>query len=514
MAQLLNEEYNINVEEYTKKDGTKGRVAYIDPQTSEDVYPIKDEIKNKFKARWDNQKRRWFWYLSMDDAKNQWILDTYIYPCVDYLVSVEDQGQGKRTADDVKAKIDPILKGIEKVLASPSTSINTDDVKAKLAAFKEDLVNIMSSDEFKAKMEPIIKFRQAQGHQFSFLNSILVFIQDPKATLVKSKSKWAKFNRTINKDAKPIALWVPYGGIPLTDDQKNIITRRFCDKCKVPSVKELNQGQKEQLDILLKPRQAQGFSLRACFYDVRFTTQMEGKKDLAGDPKALDSLEWFENGEETPQTIKLADAILKTIQESKVKLTYETEKELGKARGVSKSGTIAVLKDAPKNAGFVNTLVHEFAHECLHQRYLSNSKDGSEWASFFLGKDGGRAQVEQQAELTAWIVLKFFGIDLQTSYNYMGCWGMDKKNASKVFDTVANVANSIYTSMRRNMEGIQEAKMLNEQISGKDIADMLGLGKLYDKSKMMDDTSKFDEAIHEAITKTWHKFLKEQVFEK
>lgn len=96
----------------------------------------------------------------------------------------------------------------------------------------------------------------------------------------------------------------------------------------------------------------------------------------------------------------------------------------------------------------------------------------------------------------------------------MGCWGMDKKNASKVFDTVANVANSIYTSMRRNMEGIQEAKMLNEQISGKDIADMLGLGKLYDKSKMMDDTSKFDEAIHEAITKTWHKFLKEQVFEK
>lgn len=517
MSQLLKEEYNINVREYTKKDGTQGRVAYIDPQTSESVYPIKDEIKSKFGAQWDKFNKQWFWYLSNDESKNETIIKTKIYPCIDYLVSVEDGGQSTRNAEDVKVQVDPLLRAIDKVLNTPTSTPTQGNLKDRLASFKEDLINIMTTDEFKAKMEPIIKFRAAQGHRFSFLNAILVMIQDPEATLVKARSRWAKFNRELTPDAKKhvLTLWVPNGGEVYTKEQKEIIKKDYLKTCNVSSTKDLTPGQKEQLDILLKKNEALSFSLRACFYDVRFTKQMEGQEDLVGDPKAIENLEWFEDGEPNDLTVELADAITKTIEKSKVKLVYTDASKLGGARGMSSNGTIYVLKDAPKNAGYVNTLIHEFAHECLHQRYLSLSttkKDG-EWASYFVGQGQGRGQVEQQAELTAWIVLKGFNIDLPTSANYMACWGLDwdkgAANAHKVFDSVANVANAIWTAMKGERDGLNEDVQPTSGISGKDVANLVGLGKLYDKSKMMSMEEDEDEGIYESVRYTFNRFLKE-----
>ena len=74
------------------------------------------------------------------------------------------------------------------------------------------------------------------------------------------------------------------------------------------------------------------------------------------------------------KTEKLYNAVISAIKS--VGLSIDFVDDLGGARGVSKSGSIDILKDAPKNIGTVSTIIHEFSHELLHQKYLSNkSKD-------------------------------------------------------------------------------------------------------------------------------------------
>ena len=97
--------------------------------------------------------------------------------------------------------------------------------------------------------------------------------------------------------------------------------------------------------------------------------------------------------------------------------------------------------------------------------------------------------VEQQAELSAWIVCQFFGYEMPTSINYMGCWGIDSKSAAKVFDTVAYTSTYIIDLITKNMNNVnlQENVGMRKVITGEDIANMVGLGNLYRKSKQMDN---------------------------
>lgn len=434
MKELLTEIFNIKNGRFRKKDGTEVPIAYIDPTSSETTYPYKDEIK-KYGAVWLNSLKTWGWFTN----GNEDVYQTKIKPCLEYLTSVEQNPDNE--SRDVVAMIDKLINEIDNGnVVSGSEAFNVEDVKRRLETFKRELMNVMSNEEFKAKMLPIIKFRQAQGHQFSLLNAILILIQDRKATLVKSKSNWAKMNRMVKLGAKAIALWVPIGGTPLSQGQKNAIKDRFLASRNVESVKDLNPGDKEELRVQLKPR-GTGFKLVPSFFDVRFTEQMEGKEDLVGN--RTNDLPWFDDkGEVTEETTQYCDAIIEIIQERGIKVSFVDD--LGGARGVSKSGAIDVLKDAPKNSGLFNTLVHEYAHELLHQKYIkAKDTNPTGYGQYFIGTSQGRSVVEQQAELTAWIVLRNFGFDMETNINYVGMWGMDEKAAPLVFDTVAKVATAI-----------------------------------------------------------------------
>ena len=92
------------------------------------------------------------------------------------------------------------------------------------------------------------------------------------------------------------------------------------------------------------------------------------------------------------------------------------------------------------DVGLTKTLAHEISHELLHQNYLKNRN--SKYAQYFVGKQEGRDLVEQQAELSAWMVLASYGFDLKTtSLNYVAIWGADKEAMIRVFDTVTGVVN-------------------------------------------------------------------------
>lgn len=483
MSNLITETFNLKNGKFKKKDGSEVPVVYIDPSTSENTYKYKDEIK-KYGATWLTTLKTWGWFIGNNNP--QAVFDKYIKPCLEYLTKVEQNPNNEER--NVIAIIDKLLSelGSNRVEVMTNVVFDKEAVKNRLESFKQELVNIMSNEEFKAKMLPIIKFRQAQGHQYSLTNAILIYIQDPRATLVKSKRNWEAMNRLVKPNAPALALWVPIGGTPLSKAEKETITQRFLARRGAASVKDLNPGDKEELNVQLKPRVNGNFDLKACFFDVRYTEQMEGKEDLVGN-RNTDELPWYDDkGEVTPETIKYCDAIIAIAKDRGIKVQYTAD--LGGARGVSKSGTIEVLKDVPKNSGLFNTLTHEYAHELLHQTYISkNDNNPNGYGQYFIGTKQGRAVVEQQAELTAWIVLRNFGFDMPTNINYVGLWGMDEKSAPFVFDTVAKVATTIikdiYAKTNFSMKESKDNTNQLTEMTGLDVAKLIGCEDIYLRNK-------------------------------
>lgn len=426
--------------------------------------------------------------MSNDDSKNNYIIDKFVRPLIDKLTQIEDNGQGVRNPEDVTNDLkSQIIKQIDTVISSPvSTTSNiptANEVKEHLAAYKQELVKITSSEEFKKRLEPIIKFRQAQGHSFSILNCILVLIQDPKARLVKSGRVWKDYyNKTVIPGSPAIYLWCPLGNNKLTKSQKEKIQADFIKSVNKQTYDELTPGEKDELRVRLLGNSNSGmFALQPFFYDIRYTEQIEGTEDVTGNPNA--TIDWFSEGDNNENTAHLYDSLLQVIETTGIQLGFVDD--LGGARGVSKSGKIDILKTGTKSSGTIITIVHEFAHELLHQKYLKQNKD---YSQYFIGTSQGRRAVEQQAELTAWIVMKEFNYDMPTATNYMGIWGMSEDNAVKVFNDVASVStfiiNKLYQQLSNNgyIQESAENQPKQVNITGLDVARMIGMEDVYQKS--------------------------------
>lgn len=512
---LLTETFSYQIGTIKTKNGNNMRVAYIDAKSSQDTYryDIRSKIK-EYGAKWEPNGKWWYWILGNNPEQ---VIRTQVQPCIEFLSTKEyTGGEPKRKVEDI------INKLISKINNSSMPNIpgadSKEDIKNKLESFKNELVNITSSEEFKAKMEPIIKFRSANNYQYSFSNIILILIQDPKATLVKPGGHWKKYyNRQPKKGAKPIMLWLPNSYKDYSPEEKEELTLKFLKKKNVNNVKELKPADKEALDRKLNQGTANSFDLMPYWYDYRFTEQIPNTEDVLGNPN---DIEWFDDsGDETPELIKHIDALIEVIQSQGISVSFVDD--LNGARGVSKSGAIDILKNQPKNAGMFNTITHEFAHELLHQTYLK-SKD-EEMKDYFVGREEGRGKVEQQAELCAWIVLRYFGYDMPTNINYVGIWGLNQDNASKVFDSVSRTADYIVkkiTQKENNQEDMFESKKIikeNEIPSGYEIAQMVGCGKIYrnsyNKQNSTKNTIKLNQDdLHEMVRRVVNNIIKENHF--
>jgi len=391
----LLETYNFSVTQFPKKDGTMGTFAYIDPKKStDDTMRVKDALKN-FGARWDSIRKVWGWYLSGDQAKLQVQLQKMVYPAIEYLNSQETapEGQDPRTAEQMKNEFNGLLGEIEKVINTPigqpepdtTPCMDEGTLKTRLEQFKQELVNSMSSEDFLAKLEPIIKFKNAQGHQLSLLNALLIWVQNPKAKMVKARTTWRDiYHKEVKPGARALAVWVPVTYEKQGDKRQAYFrvqkaTEEFLASINKRSEAELTPGEKDKLRVIKKQARTNGsiktFKLEYRYYDIADTVQIQGTEDVVGSMEGLDDIEWTDRtSEPTDMTVKIYDAMTQIIQEYGINLTYVDD--LGGAMGVSKSGSIDVLKNSNKNAGAANTLIHEFSHEILHQKYLKAYNGG------------------------------------------------------------------------------------------------------------------------------------------
>ena len=509
---MFNEEINYKVERMMTKQGNQALILYIDPNTSEDIKPHINILK-KYGAKWDPRNKRWYWYISSDKDMRVRQMDKYVNPCLRELNAVAQKGENSVDDDTLINQITELIKEFDKIINSrieTTTDFTPGDanaVKQKLIEFKESLLKCTTDEEFRKKFEPVLKRVLTGGRKYSIMNALLIMIQDPEARYVYSKGRWNKLNRYVDTaHAKPICMWVPVQN----NAEKNQVIRDYVRSMGKSNWRELTpEEQDEMWQIVSMNVHTQAMKLSPSFYDIRFTKVKPFKKDLAivkdEGEKLVNTksgnengdLQWFDdNSPETEQSIKIYNAIIRTIEALGIKVAYVND--LDGARGVSRGGYIDVLENAPKNIGTCNTLIHELSHEIFHHTVLS-SKDNT-WKIFYKGRPEGKHVVEQQAELCAWIVMRFLGYDMRTNINYLGNWGLNEDNAVRIFDQVAYAADKItsllYKELNRKEEPAPSGEpagsykmvaesIVNEAITGLQVASMLGdeYRNLYLKSK-------------------------------
>jgi len=478
----LNEAFKVS-----KRYDLKGNpIAYIDPNIPEnkETFKYKDVFK-KYGAKWSPDSKYWFWYIGK--TKDQWqnVYNKFIEPALREVHRLEGAPE-EESKESLVASLDTVIGEIQATPTSENgeegiTSEEKKDVVDRLAKFKETLVNLDNDEEFKKTMQIITAFKNSQGHRYSFANTILIWLQNPEAKMVKSEINWAKFNRRIVDKSKRMIVRSPAKSAlrKYSKDQEKQIIANFLQSVGKKNYDELSAGEKERLSIILRGKLVRREFEFTPVYDVSNTEQIEGKEDLLGDYEKYGQIKWFEDNMLSDEVRPIYGALTKFAEENGISINLVDD--LGGSRGVSKSGTIDLLKSEGNDVGITKTLAHEISHELLHQKYLKNKN--SKYAQYFVGTSEGRDLVEQQAELSAWMVMASYGFDLKTtSLNYVAIWGADKDAMIRVFDTVTGVVNLLLDYINGQIGNINEVEgeiRPAKHITPMDIAKTLGVTSEY-----------------------------------
>lgn len=229
----------------------------------------------------------------------------------------------------------------------------------------------------------------ARFPRYSFNNCILIALQSPDATMIQGFHAWKKLGRTVKKGEKGIGIIAPLIGRKKDEDAKPTDSKeKAVFGFKVVHVFDVEQTEGDELPDFAA---------------------------VTGDPG---------------QNI---EAVEHLIRSHGIELVYEVIP--GGAEGVSKKGTIVVSPDL-EPANRMAVLVHEYAHEILHQpddRRVETTKTIR----------------ETEAEAVAHVVCQALGLDtLQHSADYIQLYNGDAEVLAKSMDNVQKTAARI-------LEGIE-----------------------------------------------------------
>lgn len=518
---IIQESYEWSIAKKQNRDGSTSLIAFIDPNLSTDSsFDVKEKIK-EYGGRWDSINRRWYFTLSNDPEKRKTQIEYYIKPCVEYLKNNE-KTPGNSTADEqvtsLIAQIDEVLNVINTGEIAQSAPQTAKNLEQKLLAYKQELIDSFKDASFREKMGPIIRYRRAQGNSYSILNTILIMLQRKDATMVKSASKWRDAEHEVKAGAKPIWMWVPKGMRAYTAEEQKKLMEKFFAKASrtygrtVTSMSQLYVGDRERLKNLLNKKIPTSYELMPRFYDISDTVHVGKGEDPIGSLNGFDDVEWYDShSPEDEKSAQLYDSVIEAItNEFGLKVEFLPLDQLGGARGYTGHGVITLPKGEPKTPGNVSTIIHELAHNLLHQTYLKGrkGKNGEDYGSYFVGREDGLGIVEQQAEITAWVVMKNLGYDINAAKNYVACWGGDENTAAYVFDTISDAATAIVKAISKESIGINES-LLKEgiNITGMDVASMLGpeAVEAYKKAKAKTVKNDFDSMMKRIDESDWRK---------
>lgn len=318
-----------------------------------------------------------------------------------------------------------------------------------------------------------------QFHNYSFNNTMNIFMQCPEATMVASKSDWAKMGRRISDEhfGKGITIAVPN-------------FREFTDKDKLDKYLEGQvadgwvsereaENYRKELAEKGKVGILSGFSYGKV-YDVSMTYGKELPKNEARQHLDLD----VENYKD------VRDCLVEVSNDNGVPVEYAKANDghLDRAYGYFSPANNKIVvrdtdyEDEPRSeADVIRTTAHEMAHSMLHgKEMLTAGVDSSD-------KAFSKSDKEIEAEGTALLVCEHIGFDSgANSYGYLAGYLPEdtesrieilKKATDKILKCSAEI-NARFDEEYEHLELLREDDRLAEDEQNRiDEPEMLSFGK-------------------------------------
>ncbi|MCY9747641.1 ArdC-like ssDNA-binding domain-containing protein [Paenibacillus larvae] len=321
--------------------------------------------------------------------------------------------------------------------------------KYKMATVKKELEKtlerIFQDGEFQRYLAIASRFPK-----YSINNILMIYQQNPEATMVRGRSAWKEIGRYIKPGEFPIKIFAP-----------QIIKReetKIDPKTGKPVLNEKGE------EVKIKKEALRGFRL-VDVYDVSQTTGKELvdvrqfiRADLKESNRTQALYEKFKD-----HLSKKMDVKEEILDDPEVRGYYNNK---GHSIRINASTVNTTMK--------FRTLIHEYAHSQLHHK------------DKFLDYQKNRGYYEAQAETTAYMVSKYFGIDTEAySVGYVSTWAKDLGLAKKALTEIQKVANHI----------IREVDEVNKELALE-----------MEKSVQQDTVSEKDEVME---SKKFPQFIKD-----
>lgn len=444
------------------KNGKGFKLVYVDPNMSTDsTFDNKELMKkygmeylpyNRYIRNIQGVPKAWGWIV-WDGSEQE------VYPLIKKFAEeigsqeTPPENGNNRTIEEVLASIEQLKDVIMKAQASGQVRINGSGIIDNAEEFKKKLIQGVGSRETMEALAELSRFRiemsKHRGHQLSFLNTILIFLQKRNATDVRSKGEWNDMGYTPKPDATPIVLARPASFKKFYGAQYDEIVRKFLNREGVRAISELTPSQKRRLDRETKYPDTQGGFKDYIAYDISDLIKGEGAEEFPEN-----NFKWYDaDSDETEKEKILIDACVSFGKSIGVR-SYEfiDKSKLGGSRGyASIDGDVRIVDDK-RNHGLLSTVIHETAHQIMHWEVVHTTNPNLK--KFYRGGSAlrGRDIVEQEAELCAWLVLSGLGYESQQEhFNYLANWGMNVSNCSDVFDSIMKVADFMYEGIMKQL---------------------------------------------------------------
>ena len=294
---------------------------------------------------------------------------------------------------------------------------NKDRLKEIIDSIEKGIKEVFESGRYTEYLQVMSRF-----HNYSFNNTMLIYMQKPDATLVAGFNKWKdKFERNVNKGEKGIKIIAP------TPYKKKIEKDVLDPDTKLPMRDENGEIIKEEKEVSIP-------SFRpVTVFDV---SQTSGKElptlasDLNGKVENFDMLkEAISRSAPVPISFK--------------PLRPDTDGYFSPKRQE------IVIREGMGEVQTVCAMIHESAHAKLHNpAYILKTDDKSNLS---------RSDEEVQAESIAYTVCAYFGIETgKNSFGYLASWSQNKelKELKASLDVINKTSSELITAIEKNYKAI------------------------------------------------------------
>lgn len=266
---------------------------------------------------------------------------------------------------------------------------------------EEGIDQFFTSDKFRNYLDVMSKF-----HHYSFINTILIYNQNPEATYVAGYNTWKKLGRHVERGERGIRIFRPY-----------LITR------------EIKTDRYDDKGEQIVERITQTRFTSAYVFDVSQTSGQEL-------PKLIEELEG---------DVSRFDTYINALKDL-TDYPIEYANDLNGANGIcSYEDKKIYIRNGMSQAQQLKTIVHEIAHYMRHN-----------------GSTKSRKEKEIEAESVAYVVCQNIGLDTSDySFGYIGSWSAELEHEQRA-DIIRGIHDTAHQIIEHVENALAEKKINNE----------------------------------------------------